>query len=110
MRSPASRHSRVEEVLVFAADKQRRSPHEAAPPELPQWFDTHSLPVPRLPPLALAADASRIQAVMLALVDGKRSIDELTKIISEQGLLPGDQARSAVRGLLERLYVAGERS
>ena len=109
MRSPASRHSRLEEVVVFAADKARRSPQQAAPPSLPSWFDAHDQPVPRLPPLALAADASRIQAVLLALIDGQRSIDELVGLVSEQGLLPAAQARSAIRGLLERLFVAGER-
>jgi len=109
MRSPASRHSRLEEALVFAADKRRRSPREPVPPGLPAWLDSQRMPVPRLPPLALAADASRIQAVVLALVDGQRSIDDLARIVSEQGLLPAEQARSAVRGLLERLYMAGER-
>ena len=109
MRSPASRHSRLEEVVVFAADKVRRSPHEPLPPSLPPWFDAHDQPVPRLPPLSLAADASRIQAVLLALIDGQRSIDELVRLVSKQRLLPADQARSAIRGLLERLYVAGER-
>jgi uncharacterized protein YbaR (Trm112 family)/ubiquinone/menaquinone biosynthesis C-methylase UbiE len=110
MRSPASRHSRLEEVLVFAADKRRRAPREPVAPGLPAWFDSHRLPVPRLAPLALAAEASRIQAAVLALVDGKRSIDDLVRIVSEQGVLPADQARSAVRGLLERLYAAGERA
>jgi hypothetical protein len=109
MRSPASRHSRLEEVLLFAADKHRRAPREPPPAGLPPWLDAHSLPVPRTAPLALAADASRIQAVLLALVDGERSIDDLVRVVSEQGLLPAEQARSAVRGLLERLYLAGER-
>ncbi len=109
MRSPASRHSRLEQVVVFGADKLRRTPHEPEPPRLPDWIDTHDRAVPRIPALALAADASRIQAVLLALVDGERSIDELVRIVSEQGLLPADQARSAIRGLLERLYLAGER-
>jgi uncharacterized protein YbaR (Trm112 family) len=109
MRSPASRHARLEEVLLFAADKRKRAAREPVPAGLPPWFDSHSLPVPRIAALELAADASRIQAVLLALVDGKRSIDDLVTVVSEQGLLPAEQARSAVRGLLERLYVEGER-
>ena len=63
---------------------------------------------PRTESLALAADASRIQAVLLALVDGQRSIDELVRIVVEQGLLPAPQASSAIRGLLERLHRSGE--
>jgi hypothetical protein len=67
------------------------------------------LPIPRSPSLALAADASRIQAVLLALVDGHRSLDELARIVAEQGLLPAAEARSAVSGLLLRLHADGER-
>jgi uncharacterized protein YbaR (Trm112 family) len=109
MRSPSSRHSRLEEILVFAADKYKRAPRDSQPPALPAWLDSHSLPVPREPPLALAADASRIQAVTLALIDGRRSIDELVRIVCEQRLLPEAEARSAIRGLLERLVLSGEK-
>lgn len=109
MRSPASRHSRLEEVVVFAADKAKRAPREAATTGLPPWLATHSLPVARSASLITATDASRIQGVLLALIDGQRSIDDLVQIVSQQGLLPPDQARSALCGLLERLHVAGER-
>jgi len=110
MRSPASRHSRREVVVTFAATKTRRSADEPAPPSLPPWLEAHGTPVPRTAALALAGDASRIQAVLLALIDGTRSIDELVRMVSEQGLLPADQARSAIRGLLERLYLGAEKS
>jgi hypothetical protein len=109
MRSPASRHSRLEEVLVYAADKERRTPREPLAPAPPEWLRRHALAVPRTPGLALAADASRIQAVLLALIDGVRSIDELARIVSEQGLLPEAQARSAICGLLERLHASEQR-
>ncbi|HUO78752.1 MAG TPA: class I SAM-dependent methyltransferase [Steroidobacteraceae bacterium] len=110
MRSPASRHARIETVALFAADKRRRGPREPAEAWTPPWLRDTALPVPRSDALALAADASRIQAVLLALVDGQRSIDELAGIVAEQGLLPAAQAGSAVRGLLERLHRAAERN
>lgn len=110
MRSPASRHGRVETVALFAADKRRRGPREPEESTAPPWLRDGSVPVPRSDALALAADASRIQAVLLALVDGRRSLDELTRIVAEQGLLPAAQARSALRGLLERLHRNGERA
>jgi hypothetical protein len=110
MRSPASRHARVESVAVFAAEKRRRGPREPAEDTAAPWLRDSSLPVPRHEWLALAADASRIQAVLLALVDGRRSVDDLVRIVAEQGLLPAAQAGSAVRGLLERLHHAAERA
>jgi SAM-dependent methyltransferase/uncharacterized protein YbaR (Trm112 family) len=109
MQSPASRHGRVETVALFAADKRRRGPREPSDVTQPAWLRETTRPVPRTESLALAADASRIQAVLLALVDGQRSIDELVRIVTEQGLLPPPQASSAVRGLLERLHRSGER-
>jgi uncharacterized protein YbaR (Trm112 family) len=109
MHSPASRHGRLETVALFAADKRRRGPREPAAGGPPPWLRDMSLPVPRSASLALAADASRIQAVLLALVDGQRSVDALARIVAEQGLLPAAQAQSAVRGLLERLHEGEER-
>jgi len=109
MRSPASRHGRLETVALFAADKRRRGPREPAEDAGPPWLADTTLAVPRTESLALAADASRIQAVLLALVDGQRSVDDLVRIVSEQGLLPAPQALSAVRGLLERLHRTGAR-
>ena len=47
--------------------------------------------------------------MLLGLVDGRRSIDELTRIVAEQGLLPAPQAASALRGLLARLHRETER-
>jgi ubiquinone/menaquinone biosynthesis C-methylase UbiE/uncharacterized protein YbaR (Trm112 family) len=110
MRSPASRHGRLETVAIFAADKRRRGPREPAEAGPPPWLRDSSLPVPRTEPLALAADASRIQAVLLSLVDGQRSVNELARIVAEQGLLPAVQAKSAVVGLLERLHLSGLKS
>ena len=110
MQSPASRHGRLESVLAFAADKRRRAPREASPPVSAPWLSDTQQPVPRSAPLALAADAARIQAVLLALVDGQRSIADLARIVVEQQLLPADAAASAVRGLLERMHEAGERA
>lgn len=105
MQSPASRHGRIERVFTFAADKVRRGPREAAPPEPPPWLADARLPVPRTAELELAATAARIRAVLLALADGTRSLDEIARIVAEQGLLGGDDARAAVRELFGRLHV-----
>jgi uncharacterized protein YbaR (Trm112 family) len=110
MRSPASRHARVETVALFAAEKRRRGPREPTADVSPPWLRDSRVPVPRHESIALAADASRIQAVLLALVDGRRSLDDLVRIVVEQGLLPAAQAGSAVRGLLERVHHAAERA
>jgi len=109
MRSPASRHAREEEVFLFTAVKRARGPREASEPSGPAWLTDVGQPVPSSGPLALAAEASRIQAVLLALIDGKRSINDIATLVSDQGLMPRDQAVVAIRGLLERVMASDER-
>jgi SAM-dependent methyltransferase/uncharacterized protein YbaR (Trm112 family) len=104
LQSPASRHGRVETVAWFAADKARRAPREATPPGSPAWLEDTTLPVPRTPALDLHGNATRIQAVLLALVDGRRSIEEIAAVVAAQGLLAHDDARVAIRALLDRLH------
>lgn len=104
LQSPASRHGRVETVALFAADKVRRGPREPAPPTPPEWLTDTTVPVPRSAELELAGTASRIQAILLALLDGTRSIDDVVRVVVEQGLLERTQALAATRGLLERLH------
>jgi SAM-dependent methyltransferase len=109
MHSPASRHARIERVFTFAADKARRGPRVATPTASAAWLDDPALPVPRDEAIALAAEASRIRAIVLSLVDGRRSTTDLVRIVVEQGLLPPAEAASAVHDLLERLYEGGAR-
>lgn len=109
MRSPASRHGRDEEVFLFTAVKRARGPREASAPASAPWLTDTRLSVPASGSLALAAEASRIQAVLLALIDGVRSIDEIATLVSDQGLMPKDQAVVAIRGLLERVTASDER-
>ncbi|MCZ8130886.1 MAG: hypothetical protein O9284_06240 [Steroidobacteraceae bacterium] len=109
MRSPASRHARVETVFAFAADKVSRAPRAPEPPQPPDWLRDTSRPVPRFGAVDLAGTSARIQAVLLALVDGTRSVDAIAAIVAEQGLLPAPEARRAVAGLLEGLHAAERR-
>jgi SAM-dependent methyltransferase/uncharacterized protein YbaR (Trm112 family) len=106
LQSPASRHARLETVAVFAADKVRRGPREPAPPTPPAWLADTSRPVPRTAELDLQGTAARIHAVLLALVDGQRSIDDIVAVVASQGLLGEQEARAATRALLERLHSA----
>jgi SAM-dependent methyltransferase/uncharacterized protein YbaR (Trm112 family) len=111
MASPASRHSRIERVFWFHADKARRAPREMeVAASLRDWLEDTSLKVPAGDALALAAESARIRAVVLALADGTRSIDEIVGIVTQEGLLPPAQARSAVLALLERVVEEGARA
>ena len=103
MRSPASRHGRVEQVVTFACQKLTSVPCVPSPP-LPAWLLDPRVAVPAGAGFETAGLASRIQAFVLALIDGRRTAGELAATLVEQQLLDPESAMAAVRGLLHRLY------
>ncbi len=108
MRSPASRHSRRELVLTYAARKERDASPPPPPPPLPAWLQDPRVPVPVTEQMEVTAVASRLQAFVLSLVNGERSAADLAAFLVEQKLLGAEAALAAVRGLLLRIY-DGER-
>jgi ubiquinone/menaquinone biosynthesis C-methylase UbiE/uncharacterized protein YbaR (Trm112 family) len=101
MQSPASRHGRLEGVLTIASDKSRSvpTPTESAPRTA---FDP-SLPVPLGERMQQVALATRIQAFVLSLIDGRRSAADIARNLAERKVLPPDQALAAVRALIEQI-------
>jgi hypothetical protein len=103
MRSPASRHARLETILTWCATKQTAvSPPSAR--ALPAWLTDTRLPVPRSPAMEFEQISSRIHAFLLALVNGERSIAEMVRMVVEQKLLPAADAEAAVKQFLRRTY------
>jgi SAM-dependent methyltransferase/uncharacterized protein YbaR (Trm112 family) len=111
MCSPASRHARREQLFWFGAEKVRRAPRgDAGPMPAYPWLTDTSLAVPSSTSVALAAEAARIRAIVLALADGRRSIDAIVAIVVAERLMPPAEAASAVRCLLERIVEEGSRA
>ncbi len=109
LRSPASRHGRVETVFAFAARKCRA---QETPPELdnlPSWLGDASEAVPLLPYFATQALANRIFAFVMALIDGRRNMAEIAHYLVEQKLLLPGEAEGAVRTFLVALYEESRR-
>lgn len=104
MCSPASRHSRRETVLTFSATKKDKV---AAPPRhkaLPDWIVTGRQPIPLLPSFKTQATTTRIYGYLMSLIDGKRSIRDMAKIMEEQKLMSRQEAEPAIRTFLTRMY------
>lgn len=104
MRSPASRHSRLETMLAWAV---RRTAAVESPPEhsaLPEWLLRRDLPVPALPEFRFQAASARIHAFLLALIDGQRTVADMARMLVEQRLMEATDAEPAIRSFLARLY------
>lgn len=109
MCSPASRHGRLENVLTIVADKER----SVAPPPrhraLPDWLINGTQPVPLLPAFELQAMTTRIYAFIMGMIDGRRSIRDMAKLLVDQRLMSRDEAEPAVRNFLIKMHDDSQR-
>jgi uncharacterized protein YbaR (Trm112 family) len=109
MCSPASRHGRRETVFSFAAVKNEDA---AAPPRhkaLPDWIVTGKESVPLTRSFKVQAATTRIYGFMMSLIDGKRSIKDMAKIMEEQKLMTRKEAEPAIRNFLIKMYDDSQR-
>jgi hypothetical protein len=110
MASPASRHARLETVVAWCARKQGAP---AVMPEvdvLPEWLVTSDRPVPQLEAFKVQAAATRIHAFLMALIDGRRSVRDMARMLVEQRLIAPEDAEPAVRKFLTRMYEDSRRA
>jgi uncharacterized protein YbaR (Trm112 family) len=108
MRSPASRHARVENTISWVANKVAPPTEAPRARALPEWLLQPDKPVPRTPALEMQAISSRVHAFLLALINGERSMRDMARILVEQRLMAAQEAESQVRLFLARLHEESE--
>jgi hypothetical protein len=108
MRSPASRHSRVEETVTWVANKVAAPAVTPRARVLPDWLLQPDKPVPRTPAFEMQAISSRVHAFLLALINGERSMRDMARVLVEQRLMSAQEAEAQVRVFLARLYEESE--
>jgi uncharacterized protein YbaR (Trm112 family) len=104
MRSPASRHSRLESVVTWVAEKTGPPAETPRTRVLPAWLLDAAQPVPRSRAFEMQAISSRIHAFLLAMINGERSMRDMARLLVEQRLMSADEAESQVRLFLTRLH------
>jgi uncharacterized protein YbaR (Trm112 family) len=109
MCSPASRHGRRETVFTFAAGKKEDASSPARHKALPDWIVTGKESVPLTQSFRMQATTTRIYGYMMSLIDGKRSIEDMAKIMEEQKLMTRQEAEPAIRKFLTRMYDDSQR-
>ncbi|MDX1404856.1 MAG: hypothetical protein R3192_09970 [Woeseiaceae bacterium] len=110
MCSPSSRHGRQENVVTFCA---RKSNEVARPPRhraLPDWIVTGKQPVPLLQSFQSQALTTQIHSYIMSLIDGKRTIGDMAKILEQQKLMTQKEAEPAIRQFLTRMYDDSQRN
>jgi hypothetical protein len=104
MCSPASRHGRQETVFTFAAVKASDTSPPPRHKALPDWIVTGKEPVPLTPSFRTQVLTTQIYSYLMSLIDGRRSIAEMAKILEQQKLMPREEALPAIRNFLTRMY------
>lgn len=109
MCSPASRHGRRELVVTIGATREQAVPRPARHRALPDWLVGGTQPVPLLPAFQLQAMTTRIYGFIMGLIDGRRSVADMARLLAEQRLMTREEAEPAVRTFLTRMYDESQR-
>jgi hypothetical protein len=110
MCSPASRHARMETVVAWCVRKEGEAMMPPGEGRVPEWLVTGERPVPLLEEFKVQAVATRVHAFLMALIDGRRSVQDMARVLVEQRLLAQEDAEPAVRRFLTRMYEDSRRS
>ena len=102
--SPASRHGRRERVVAISTTKESEATSVERHTALPNWLVQSNLSVPLLPSFETQAMSTRIYAFVMAMIDGKRTIAEMAKLMEAQQLMPKAEADAAIRDFLIKMY------
>jgi hypothetical protein len=102
--SPASRHGRREQIVTISATKEKEAKPVERHTALPDWLVRSNLAVPLLPSFETQIMSTRIYAFVMSMIDGKRSIAEMARLMEEQQLMPKAEADTAIRSFLITMY------
>ena len=108
MRSPASRHSRLETTVTWSTNKVGAPAEQPRARVLPEWLLHADKPVPRTRAFEMQAISSRVHAFLLALINGERSMRDMARVLVEQRLMSAQEAEAQVRLFLTRLHEESE--
>ncbi len=109
MCSPASRHSRRETVFTFSASKKDDVPAPARHKALPDWIVTGKESVPLTQAFKTQSTTTHIYGYVMSLIDGKRSIQDMAKLMEEEKLMTRKEAVPAIRTFLTRMFDDSQR-
>lgn len=102
--SPASRHGRRERVVAWNAAKERDVKKLPRYEALPDWIVRGTDPVRLNESFRVQAVSTRIHAFLMSLIDGRRPVKDMAKVIVEQKLMEPHEAEPAIRTFLIKMY------
>ncbi len=108
MRSPASRHSRLEQVVTWVTEKVASPSETPRTRVLPDWLLDATRSIPKTRAFEMQQVSSRVHAFLLAMINGERSLRDMARMLVEQRLMAPDEAESQVKIFLAKLHEDSE--
>ncbi len=109
LHSPHSRHHRTETVFTQLS---RRTEAAVTVPvahaHVPDWLADTSRPVPLSPEFRTQLTTTRINGFIMSLIDGKRSINDMARVLEKQRLMPARDATEAIRQFMKTMHGESE--
>ena len=75
---------------------------------VPDWLADTSRPVPLSPEFRTQLTTTRINAFIMSLIDGNRSINDMAIVLEEQRLMPARDATEAIRQFMKTMHGESE--
>ncbi|USN48109.1 MAG: class I SAM-dependent methyltransferase [Pseudobdellovibrionaceae bacterium] len=104
LQSPHSGFWRVENVLIFAAEKKSDVKQPKRFESLPEWLLDFNKPILLTIELQELRFTNQVHAEILGAVDGKRTFNEMVQLMAKHYQMSSDQATDALFTLLARIH------
>ena len=104
LQSPLNRGKRVELVHTLVAKRNHSDANTKPQAVMPDWLANTNKVVPLSDEFRTQLTTTRIHAFIMGLIDGKRSINDMAKVLEEQRLMPQQQGIAAVRQFLNTMH------
>jgi hypothetical protein len=90
--------------VSWCARKQRDAKKVPRYHALPEWLVRGTDPVPLSDSFRSQAHATRIHAFLMSMIDGRRSIKDMAKLVVEQRLMTAAEAEPALRSFFTKMH------
>ena len=90
--------------MRWSARKQRHIKKVPRYHALPEWLVRATEPVPLSESFRAQAMATRVHSFLMSLIDGRRSIKDMAKLVVEQRLMSDEEAEPAIRSFLIKMH------
>ena len=97
-------------MITWTAVKTKNAKRPPRAQSLPDWLVKGNEPIPLLPSFQTQSLTTRVYALIMSLIDGRRSLKDIAGLMVEQQLMSEAEAEPSLRSFLIRMSEDSQRS